>query len=122
MWIGRSTWSDLLAQMAASRERITQLERTNAGLQTHVDWLTQHVNRLETERGILTSERLRVLYPVPTITRADAEPAPAPVTHGLPADSIPLEQILGTSMEDVGDDVAGRLGVGHDALGNLVFK
>ncbi len=121
MWIRRTHYEHLFSALSEGRATILALERANAHHTTTIEWLTTHVNRLEHERGILTSERLRVLYPVPEIRRIDpretpmSPPAPpAAVDHELPPDAIPMLQILGAQLEDVGDAAAERLGISHD--------
>lgn len=122
MWISRTHYEHLFAALSAARERIVQLERLDAAHTASIEWMRLHVNRLEVERAILTQERLKVLYPTPTILREADAPPPEnagqtildkPVSRDLPPDSIPLTQLLGSLLEDVGDDMAGRLGVSN---------
>lgn len=99
------------------------------------EWLMFHVNRLEAEREILTRERLHVSFPRPEIAREpstakpsrevspDATPGLDPDSvHGTPDDSIGFVQTLSAALEDVGDEMAGRLGIVHDDAGNAIFK
>lgn len=125
MWIRWSHYEHLFRALSEARERIVQLEKQNASHVATIEWLRLHVNRLETERSVLTSERLRVLFPTPTIQREPESPRPVepdagrtvidtPVSRDLPADSIPMQQFLSAALEDVGDEMAGRLGVSND--------
>lgn len=137
MWIRRAHYEHLFRQLSEARESILKLERMEAGHTATIEWLRSHVNRLEVERGVLTSERLRVNYPVPSLereppssSRTDATPQGEvvaglpvdPVTHGVPEDAIAVAQLLGSIMEDMGDDAAGRMGIKHDAAGQVVYN
>jgi len=149
MWISRKHHEHLFATLAAERERVVvltervvQLERQYGGHVSTIEWLRQHVNRLEVERGILTQRILQTPLPIPELAREpvptpegqplvrdeDAPPGErlagmpvAPVIHGVPEDSIAASQLAGLSFEDMGDDAAGRLGVQHDAAGQVVY-
>lgn len=122
MWITRTHYEHLFAALSQARERIVQLERLDAAHTATIEWLRTHVNRLETERNILTAERLRVLYPTPAILREAKTPDDGagqavidrPVSREAPEDSIPMRQFVGSLLEDVGDDMAGRLGITND--------
>lgn len=135
MWISRKHYEHLFGALSAARERILQLERMEAGHAATVEWLRTHVNRLETERGILTSERLRVYLPVPSLEREgtaggrrDEVPQGEvvaglpvdPVTKDVPEDAIAIAQLLGSILDDMGDDAAGRMGIKHDETGHVV--
>jgi len=77
-------------------------------------------------------DRLHVSLPVPEIARVESDARPAmrrePVGAPLPdpdiasaaeegVDSLGVSQLLSASLEDVGDELAARLGVTHDADG-----
>lgn len=136
MWIRHSHYEHLFGALSAARERILQLERMEAGHTATIEWMRVHVNRLETERGILTTERLHVVLPVPSIER-EAPPHPRsdetpqgqivqglpvdPIAGTVPDDAIGVAQLLGSLMEDLGDDAAGRMGIKHDGDGHVVY-
>jgi hypothetical protein len=65
---------------------------------------------------------------VPEISRAAPGVEPPPgiegvparddsVTKGLPPEAIPLAQLMGASMEDLGDEASEQMGIRHDAQG-----
>ncbi len=137
MWIRRSHYEHLFRMLAEARERIVQLERQEAGHTSTIEWLRVHVNRLEAERAILTRERLHVELPSPTLER-EAPPPPRPredaatgpqiaglsveaLAERLSADDLPVAQLLGSSLEDVGDATARALGITHDQDGHVIY-
>lgn len=92
-------------------------------LQSSFEWLTQHVNRLERERAELFARVLNLQLPAMTLEREKAPSISPSQVVGVPGDSyentIPALQAAGGLFEDVGDDAAARLGVGHDDMGNV---
>jgi len=106
------------------RGELTEKTARVASLTAHVEWLSQHVNRLEAERTALLA-KLGVGVATPQIEfdpRAFGTPASqgAPilardesVERGTPEDSIPAAVHQGVSFEDMGDEVAAHEGVRH---------
>lgn len=127
MWVSRTHYEALFENITRERTKSAGLEARLASMQATQDWLTNHVNRLENERRILTEARLGLSFPQPIIERsepnADAEETMrGGVVHGVPEDSLPLAQLMSASMEDIGDAAAAALGVEHDAQGNVQYK
>lgn len=127
MWISREHYESMFENLSKARGENAVLKARIAHLMATQDWLTAHVNRLEVERRILTESRLGMSFPVPSIEKVDEPSQPTPGVdagsmHGTPHDSLPLAQMLSASLEDVGDDMAARLGLGHDDTGQLIFK
>ena len=124
MWVSRTHYETLFENLTRERQKTTDLTAQLAGLRATQDWLTTHVNRLENERSLLTQARLGMTFAVPEILKASEHSSAGvdePASRGWPKDSIPLAQLMAASMEDPGDDVAGMLGVKHDAHGHLEF-
>lgn len=129
MWVSRTHYETLFENLTRARQELSDARSRIAAMQATQDWLTTHVNRLENERRILTEARLGLLMPQPIIERVRAEenqthdPGLDPgAVHGTPDESIPLAQMLASSLEDIGDDQAQRMGIGHDAQGMLVYR
>lgn len=128
MWISRTHYETMFENLTRARQEVSDLKQRIASMTSTQEWLTQHVNRLEVERRMLTETRLGMSFPVPTIEREPAserEAAPGldeGSVHGTPHDSIALQQLLGGSLEDVGDDQAARMGMKHDEHGHLIYN
>lgn len=127
MWISRTHYEMLFENLTRERTKSAGLEARLASMQATQDWLTNHVNRLENERRILTEARLGLAFPQPVIEKvepnADAEERMSGgVVHGVPEDSLPLAQLMSASMEDIGDAAAAALGIETDAHGNVTYK
>jgi hypothetical protein len=127
MWISGDRFWTMVEALALANERARAIEQKVASMQATQDWLTNHVNRLEHERRILTEARLGLSFPQPIIERSDPnadaeETMRGGVVHGIPDDSLPLAQLMSASMEDVGDAAAAALGIETDAQGNISYK
>lgn len=129
MWIPRVHYETLVENLTTMREKASQLEIRVATQANTLQWLTTFVNRLETEREILTRERLHVIFPRTEIAFDKAENIKGKPTVALDETperqdetSVPIQQILGSSLEDVGDELAARLGLAHSPAGELVYK
>jgi hypothetical protein len=147
MWVGSDRFWKMVEAIAIANERVRELEkllaaqRTTfaaavahtekeghaalasahekiAAMQSTQDWLMLHVNRLENERRLLTEQRLHVSMPMPVIERDEPEPD---LVHGVPHDALPLAQVMTASLEDVGDELARRLGIEHDEAGQIRY-
>lgn len=120
----RLTLAELRAQSAKERERELKLTEQLAQLRSSFEWLTTHVNRLERERAELFARVLNLQLPAMSLER-EPQPSISPnQVVGRPAEdsyenSIPALQAAGGLFEDVGDEAASRLGVGHDDMGNV---
>jgi hypothetical protein len=130
MWVSRVHYESMFENLTRERTKSDMLSSRLSAMTATQDWLMEHVNRLEHERGILIEARLGLVFPVPSIERAERPGVETPTppgidpgsVHGTPDDSIPLAQMLASSMDDMGDDAAGRMGIAHDAQGMLVYK
>lgn len=107
-----------VAAHAQTREALAALRATQA-------WLHEHVNRLEADRQALLARVLQVQVPAMHLSVA---PEPTPTPQGSPEDqdayasTIPALQAVGSLFEDVGDEAAAELGVGHDEHGNVIWR
>lgn len=95
------------ARIAAEAEN-TILKQQNSVLQTTMDWQRVRINQLELERAQMFFHYAGVKLPVPQVE----------VEEKL--DDNPLNQI--PDFNDVGDDMAVKLGVGWDENGNVTYK
>ena len=76
-----------------------------------IDWMRHRINALEKERAILLNKVAGVIVPVPEIV---------PTRPGT-ISQLPGDYDFSPSFEDVGDDKAHKLGLGHDDTGHLTF-
>jgi hypothetical protein len=75
-----------------------------------IDWLRHRVNALEKQNTILMGKATGLFFPTPEIV-----PTRPGTMGGVPDfDQLP-------SFNDVGDDEATRLGIGHDLDGHLKY-
>lgn len=129
MWISKLHYESMFENLTRARQELSDARSRIAAMQATQDWLTAHVNRLEHERFILTEARLGLVMPAPVIERQPERPGvevppgvdPGSI-HGTPDESIALSQMLSASLDDVGDEMAARLGIVHDPQGMLVYK
>lgn len=127
MFIRRSDYLATHHELASARAAREVLSRELAIKQQNVDWLTQHVNRLEVERAELIARVLDLRFPVPMITR---DLPPVGMGRAIPETDRPAGEPVGvaaaslglSTFEDVGDDLAAHLGIGHDLAGNVRFS
>jgi len=114
------------------RGELTEKTARIASLEAHLDWLSQHVNRLEAERTQLLA-RIGVGVATPVIEYnpeqfgTPASQAPSnlardeDVEQGTPEDSIHAAVHQAVSFEDMGDDAAAVSGVKHAADGTVLY-
>lgn len=123
MWINKQFFNMIIEDNKRQTEQIAQLResgaaclKSNLALSSQkakddisIDWLRHRVNALEKHNAILLQKAAGVSLPIPEIVPS------RPGTMSAPFDAMP-------SFEDVGDDEAKRLGLGHDSLGFLKFN
>lgn len=114
-----------------------------ASLEKHLQWLSEHVSRVESERAMLLQKIGIGAVPMSVSYRAapdagseilDAferaarnivgtphEESPAAMEHDLPEDSMPSSLHQALSFEDMGDDAAGRAGIKTEPDGTVTY-
>jgi hypothetical protein len=90
--------------MWISKADYTALVDKTARAETRADWLLTQVNQLQHELGVLKHEATGKPVAVPIYTK-EASP--------------PVDDTAETSFEDMGDDLAHRLGVNWDDFGRV---
>lgn len=124
MWISKTFFNMILADNKAQMNEIIDLRAQNSAMNAvrtelyaqkakddlHLDYARHRINALERERAILLNKAAGIVIATPEIV------ASRPGTMTMPPDFSTLP-----SFEDVGDEEAARLGVGHDDAGNIVF-
>jgi hypothetical protein len=124
MWINKQFFELVLADNRKQQQEL-QDERTSLAVAQHavglhreqkakdditIDWLRHRVNALEKEKGsLLASKGIPISVPEIVPGRPGTMSAPPSSFDSMP------------SFEDIGDEEAKRLGVDHDADGNIVF-
>lgn len=125
MWVTKSLFDMIVADNKAQAERLGQVWNTCYSLQAKydvvsnqkskddvtIDWMRHRINALEKQNAILMGKAAGIHFPVPEIVPS----RPGTMTPPPDYDTMP-------SFEDLGDSEATRLGVAHDADGNVVFK
>jgi hypothetical protein len=131
---------DLLRRNAALEQQVTDLRVDLARAHAHLDWLSQHVSALTTERAILFDRVLNIQIPALTVARETVAPSPPsdavapPLTPELlralpPVYTRPVgvpkhdaePEANPAIFEDIGDERASQLGATWDPDGKLVF-
>jgi hypothetical protein len=123
MWITNATFQKLLTRLQVAEALTAHLRQAAAVQQQNVDWLANHVNRMEIERSTLLQQVLHLSVVAPQIAREDGPPT-ASLGLGAPlrADDRPIDEEPGMALaalqagafEDMGDDAAARFGVHHE--------
>lgn len=108
MWMDRKTYDDLRLQLAQKSGENTVLSQHYIALMTTMDWLRVRVTQLEMERAQLLWNYTGVKVAAPVITKTDISP-----------DTNPMTQI--PNFNDVGDDMAAKLGISWAEDGTLVY-
>ncbi len=105
MWVEKKVYQDIRDAWIKSHEEARVLAQQNTALQTTMDWFRMRINQLEQERSQMLFQYTGVKVPTPTIH----EP--------------PVDQALAATMgfEDVGDEVAKKLGIGWNDDGTLKY-
>lgn len=112
MWVDRISWQALNDRTVAAEAVRAQLDRHNTALEASLDWMRVRLTQLEHERAQLIYQLLGIKVPVPEIAQA-----PKPSRTGFDS---PLNETI--SFEDVGDEVAAKLGISHNADGTLRYS
>jgi|PlaIllAssembly_1097288.scaffolds.fasta_scaffold120616_2 hypothetical protein len=123
MFITADRFWRLVEASALQAEKVKTLVGENAKLEATVEWMRTHINRLEEERALL----LQTVYHAP-VGRVEIDRQirfEAPAVTGAPLTEEDPVQMLATSqalLEDVGDDVAARMGIKHNEDGSLKYE
>jgi hypothetical protein len=113
---------------ALTQRQLAEVAQQRAVQQQNVDWLMNHVNRLEVERSTLITRVLDIGLSAPQIARTQAPASPLGVL-GIPIEDRPpgedtgmaLAALQAGSFEDMGDEAAKLFGVEHDRLGGVQY-
>ena len=109
MWVDRKLFDDLRLSEANQRGVAVTLKEEVIALRSTLDWMRVRLTQLEHERAVLISNYMGI-----TVTAPRFETAPQKSDFNHPLQSLP-------SFEDVGDEEAARLGVGHNPDGTIRF-
>lgn len=124
MWVNKILFNTLLADNKATADRLAAVWNTCHILQTKhddalaqkakddmtIDWMRHRVNELSKHNAVLLAKATGINVPVPEIVPT------RPGTLTLPPDFPTMP-----SFEDVGDEEARRLGIGHDEAGVVEY-
>ncbi len=109
MWVDKRTYFELRETLAKAGEEARILSVQNQALQTTLDWLRMMVNKLEVERAQMLHLYTGVTVPVQQI-------------HSQAETDIQSTLANKSPFEDVGDDVAKKLGIAWAPDGTLLYK
>jgi hypothetical protein len=109
MWISRELFVSLISRESTARGELAALQSRFAAQDAMCDWFRVRLTQLEKERAQMILKYTGVAIETPVFAK---EP------------EIPVEQVLSevSSFDDVGDEVAARLGIGHNPDGTLNYS
>lgn len=109
MWVDRKLYEQMRDEWVKNHEECRVLGQRMSAMDTTLDWFRIRVTQLEKERAQMVERYTGVKIEVPNIVRVP---------------DVPVEQVLSevASFDDVGDDIAKRLGIGWDASGKVVYQ
>lgn len=102
----------VVGELASALARCGELAAQHRADQVSIDWLRHRVNQLEKERAILLREVTHLAIPTPEIATDHRNTMTAALPDGF---SMP-------SFEDVGDQMAERMGIKHDPEGHTTYQ
>jgi hypothetical protein len=110
MWVDRTIYDDLRMKEAAISAAFTTLQTRFAAQDAMVDWFRIRLTQLEKERAQMILRYTGVAVESPVFTKVPDEKAP--------------EQILNevSNFDDIGDEVAHRLGISWKPDGTLAYS
>jgi hypothetical protein len=116
----RAVASGLYADVQTLQEQLRVLDRDAqariVSLETSLDWMRVRLNQVEEERALLLSEKTKIMFGAPVVRRQqDAEKE---IEHHFRT----MTEETAVSFDDVGDGIAAKLGLEHDAEGNVVRR
>ncbi len=110
MWIGRDLFIGLVEKESKARGELAALQTRFAAQDSMVDWFRIRLTQLEKERAQMILKYTGVAIETPVFAK---EP-----------EQTPLDQVLGevSTFDDVGDEVAKRLGINWKQDGTLSYE
>lgn len=109
MWINKFVYETMRVKSQADDILLANAREQNKVLQVSMDWLRVRVTQLERERAVMVEKFYGVTIAVPEIISA---PDPFANHPGM----------SGFDFNDVGDEEAMRLGIGHNSEGAVVYS
>lgn len=110
MWVKQALFMELVGKESAAKGELAALQARFAAQDAMVDWFRIRLTQLEKERAQMILKLYGVVIESPVLMK---EP-----------ETQPLDQVLGevSTFNDVGDEVAARLGIGHNPDGTLNYS
>jgi hypothetical protein len=109
MWISQPTFMALVSESALARGELASLQARFAAQDAMVDWFRIRLTQLEKERAQMILKYTGVAIETPVFAK---EP------------ETPIDQVLGevSTFDDVGDEIAKKLGIGWRPDGTLDYS
>lgn len=135
MWINQKTFDQITERAFNNVEQLAKLNVANEGFALKVaeltiqlaknemtaDWMRHRINALEKERAVLMRSTTQLSFPVPEI-EALAPHARTSVFSNVKTDNnMPGFDAL-PSFEDVGEELAAKMGITHKDDGTLEYR
>ncbi len=108
MWIKQDKVLELVSQAAVAKGELASLQARFAAQDAMVDWFRIRLTQLEKERAIMVKNYTGVVLETPVFAKEPEKP---------------LDQVLGevSTFDDVGDEIAAKMGIGWRADGTLEY-
>ena len=112
MLVSRSVIDHLKERAVAAEAKNATLERHNTALEASLEWMRLRISQIEHERALLLYKFMDIKLDVPEIARKPVAPSPetAEALHAT------------LDFNDVGDDMATKLGIGWNADGSIRYQ
>ena len=109
MWIDRGLFVSLIQKESAAKAELSTFLSRFAAQDAMVDWFRIRLTQLEKERAQMILTYTGVAIASPVFAKEPEKPA--------------IDQVLGevATFDDVGDEVAARLGISHNPDGTLNY-
>ena len=106
MFLSRNAYNDLRDERVKSQIEVAALTQVNAQLNAHIEWMRVRLTQLEFERAQLLKRYMNIDIPTPSFE--------APADHPDPNETF--------SFNDVGDEIAKKLGISFNPDGTLKYE
>lgn len=106
MFISRKVYDDLRFALLEAQSEWRALGQTNAQLTAHIEWMRIRITELSLERAAMMKRYLNIDIPVASFEE----------------ERVPFSPDETISFNDVGDEVAAKLGIGWTSEGTVEYS
>ena len=109
MWVSRELFVSLIGKESVARGELAALQTRFAAQDAMCDWFRVRLTQLEKERAQMILKYTGVAIETPVFAKEEKQP---------------IDQVLAevSTFDDVGDEIAARLGISHNLDGTLSYS